>query len=367
MRIVTGLTTAFVILVAGFAGAAPVNTTNTTCECYFDDECPDTADGMGTCFYGVGCSETTRGPIQKRLDGMCGTIGFPGEPSAGSSCGAVSPGAVAKVLKAWTTAFDRAGSSGGGPVGTFSVRPYRLSHVLIPSLTCRFEIARKALDIQVLSRTLDFLQHPGPHHGVEDHSVQDISADRCRQQLGKIASRAAQLEIVGDPARAAEQLSQIPAVCPGGQTLSPRCEGAPDEIACLGERLHVLGRFFTTQPRDICGDGIVASDEQCELDIECGDDQRCLQCRCVTTACGLALCGNGTPDPGEQCDDGNTEDGDPCVSCRNGTCGDGIVCSHPSCTSGRDGGPEQCDPPAPDSAQCLYSCLPDCSCEVILE
>ena len=55
---------------------------------------------------------------------------------------------ASKVLKAWTTAFDRAGASGGWSLGEFSVRAYRLSHVLFPSLTCRFEIARTALDIQ---------------------------------------------------------------------------------------------------------------------------------------------------------------------------------------------------------------------------
>jgi cysteine-rich repeat protein len=37
-------------------------------------------------------------------------------------------------------------------------------------------------------------------------------------------------------------------------------------------------------------------------------------------------CGNGTIDAGEQCDDGNTSDGDDCLStCRDASCGDGFL------------------------------------------
>lgn len=39
-----------------------------------------------------------------------------------------------------------------------------------------------------------------------------------------------------------------------------------------------------------------------------------------------AECGNGKEEPGEQCDDGNLDDDDGCLSdCRKATCGDGIV------------------------------------------
>lgn len=360
------LPTVAVIVISGLAHALPVNNTSTQCECYFDEDCPDTDEGAGVCWY-VGCDVTTRGPIEKMIDGMCGTIGpGGGSVSSGSSCGSVSAGAVAKVLKAWTSAFDRAGASGGGPVGKFTARAYRLSHVLIPSVTCRFEIARKALDVQAISRSMEFLEHPGPHHRVEDHIVQDISTDKCRQHLGKISARSLQLEIIGDSERAAEQLSQISGVCPAGQTLGGRCEGDPDEIGCLGRRLQVMAQFFTTQPRGTCGDGMVSAEEQCELDTDCGDGIRCLQCRCISTICGLALCGDGNVDPGEECDDGNTADNDRCQSCRVAVCGDGAVCNDPSCTSGRDGGPEQCDPPGPDSVNCFFNCLSDCSCEIII-
>src|SRR5215468_7752450 len=41
---------------------------------------------------------------------------------------------------------------------------------------------------------------------------------------------------------------------------------------------------------------------------------------------GFALCGNGRLDPGELCDDGNTDDTDACIStCVPARCGDGVV------------------------------------------
>jgi len=42
------------------------------------------------------------------------------------------------------------------------------------------------------------------------------------------------------------------------------------------------------------------------------------KCHCAKTAkeCGLVRCGDGVPDPGEECDDGNTKKGDGCdASC----------------------------------------------------
>ena len=355
-----------IILSGGVAHAVPVNTTNTKCECYYDADCPDTEEGKGVCWYVTGCSAHDDGG--KTLDGTCGFVGGGGgSGTAGSSCGSVDPGDVARVLKAWTSGFDKAGASGGGPVGRFTAKAYKLSHLLIPSIRCRLEIARKALDLQELTRTTAYLEHPELHHDVEDHVVADISTDHCRQQLGKISAKALQLAITGAPERAAAHLARIPPACPGGQTLGGKCEGAADEIACLGERLEVMAQFITTPPSGTCGDGVVGADEQCELDGHCGDGNRCLTCRCVSSICGLVLCGDGNVDPGEECDDGNTTDNDSCQNCKTAMCGDGIVCDGPSCTSGKDGGPEYCDPPGPTSPSCLYSCLPDCSCEVILE
>jgi cysteine-rich repeat protein len=126
-----------------------------------------------------------------------------------------------------------------------------------------------------------------------------------------------------------------------------------------------MAQFLTSQPRGICGDGTVSPDEQCEIDHDCSHENRCIKCLCVTTVCGLALCGNGQVDPGEACDDGNTNDNDPCQSCKVAVCGDGVVCSDPSCAGTRGARPEQCDPPGPDTVHCPNVCLPDCTCDII--
>ena len=51
----------------------------------------------------------------------------------------------------------------------------------------------------------------------------------------------------------------------------------------------------------------------------------------------VADCGDGITGPGEQCDDGNTDDNDSCVSCVDATCGDGYLwAGHESCDEGAD-------------------------------
>ncbi|PIQ76459.1 hypothetical protein COU78_06670 [Candidatus Peregrinibacteria bacterium CG10_big_fil_rev_8_21_14_0_10_49_24] len=55
----------------------------------------------------------------------------------------------------------------------------------------------------------------------------------------------------------------------------------------------------------------------------------------ATTSESAAVCGNGTKEKGEQCDDKNTKDGDGCSStCKNETCGDGVIQSTESCDNG---------------------------------
>jgi cysteine-rich repeat protein len=61
----------------------------------------------------------------------------------------------------------------------------------------------------------------------------------------------------------------------------------------------------------VCGDGIVAGDEECdegELNSELPD-----ACR---PDCTLPVCGDGVLDEGEECDDANAEDFDECSQCR---------------------------------------------------
>ena len=76
---------------------------------------------------------------------------------------------------------------------------------------------------------------------------------------------------------------------------------------------------------------------------------------------GLGACGDGTVDPGEQCDDGNLVNGDGCdANCQSeepAECGNGVL----------EGG-EECDPPgsitcpAGSPAGAFLPCNPDCTC-----
>jgi len=57
-------------------------------------------------------------------------------------------------------------------------------------------------------------------------------------------------------------------------------------------------------------------------------------------------CGDGVIDPGEQCDDGNTNNNDDCINtCRDAACGDGFL----------HAGVEECEPPG--SGKCQQNCL----------
>jgi cysteine-rich repeat protein len=63
---------------------------------------------------------------------------------------------------------------------------------------------------------------------------------------------------------------------------------------------------------------------------------------CLSVA---AVCGDGTTDPGEQCDDGNTTNGDGCSSvCEvEGACGDGTVGAGEQCDDGNTTAGDGCD------------------------
>lgn len=72
----------------------------------------------------------------------------------------------------------------------------------------------------------------------------------------------------------------------------------------------------------------------------------------VGDACESPLCGNGTVDSGEDCDDGNSNNNDDCTNlCLNATCGDGIVWNAGS-------GTEQCDDgDGSNNNACTNACL----------
>jgi len=58
------------------------------------------------------------------------------------------------------------------------------------------------------------------------------------------------------------------------------------------------------------------------------------------------LCGNGIVEPGEECDDGNTDSSDACAACETASCGDGFVHK----------GSEECDDAnGEDNDGCIFS------------
>src|SRR5262249_43315609 len=159
-----------------------------------------------------------------------------------------------------------------------------------------------------------------------------------------------------------------------------------------------------------CGDGVLCGTEQCddgnttdcdgcssacvsESGLRCGDGIANAACgeqcdppaadRCDAQCQHIPDCGGGTVEPGEESDDGNTNDGDRCSNgCTLVTgCGDGVVCGAEECDDGNtddcDGCSstcavesgihcgdgmvnaacgEECDPPAAGMPECNYLC-----------
>ncbi len=81
-----------------------------------------------------------------------------------------------------------------------------------------------------------------------------------------------------------------------------------------------LGVETGGNPDPVCGNGTVEGDEECDEGDANADDAAC------TTACKAAVCGDALVGPGEECDDGNSSDNDACLgTCVAATCGDGYV------------------------------------------
>ena len=127
----------------------------------------------------------------------------------------------------------------------------------------------------------------------------------------------------------------------------------------------------------VCGNGTIERDEECDdgnrnpVD-ECGND------------CMLPVCGDGTVQKGEECDDGNDEFADGCTSdCMLPVCGDGIVqlkeqcddaddnsdtipdacrttCMAPRCGDGVTDKGEQCDADGGNSDTAPNGCRTTC-------
>ena len=91
------------------------------------------------------------------------------------------------------------------------------------------------------------------------------------------------------------------------------------------------------EPPAICGDWVVVPGEQC-------DDGNTLDGDGCDSTCALTACGNGVRTAGEACDDGNSQDGDGCDSnCTLSSCGNGIVPAPEECDDGNGVDGDGCD------------------------
>lgn len=104
----------------------------------------------------------------------------------------------------------------------------------------------------------------------------------------------------------------------------------------------------------VCGNNILESGEQCD-DGNLNDGDGC------SSLCQVEImCGNGNVDPDEQCDDGNNIDGDGCSStCQNETppepiCGNQILESGEQCDDGNNQDGDGC------SSECTMEATSDC-------
>lgn len=116
------------------------------------------------------------------------------------------------------------------------------------------------------------------------------------------------------------------------------CDGAPDGTPCgsPSDRTHCI---FDACVRNACGDGVPAFGEECDD----GDEEDGDGC---SSRCKLEVkpgCGNGVLEPGEQCDDGNMSDADACTAaCKNPRCGDGVVSRGEECDDGNVSNGDAC-------------------------
>ncbi|MBN2016056.1 DUF4215 domain-containing protein [Candidatus Dojkabacteria bacterium] len=94
-----------------------------------------------------------------------------------------------------------------------------------------------------------------------------------------------------------------------------------------------------------CGNGTVDPGEECDD----GNSNNYDGCR---NNCTLPYCGDGIIDPGETCDDGNSNNNDGCRNdCTLPNCGDGILDAN-----------EECDPPGDSDLCSSGTCDQDCTC-----
>lgn len=140
---------------------------------------------------------------------------------------------------------------------------------------------------------------------------------------------------------------------------------------------------MTTAVEVMCGDGVVAGDEECDDGNKMSDDAclvTCKEARCgddvvwadmeecddgdlvdtnsCTASCQEARCGDGIRwDGQEECDDGNLDDTDRCTSaCKLPTCGDGIKAQDEACDDGPGNVVKEQAKPDECTTECRLAC-----------
>jgi cysteine-rich repeat protein len=135
------------------------------------------------------------------------------------------------------------------------------------------------------------------------------------------------------------------------------CESAEAGVAC-GENQHCIDHRCVP---NYCGDGIAAGQEQCDdgnqllgdgctpscraAPLSCGDgllqapeecdDGNTYEYDDCSTGCTFNRCGNGAEDAFEECDDGNQVNDDDCsITCTENRCGNGRVDVGEECDDG---------------------------------
>ena len=150
-------------------------------------------------------------------------------------------------------------------------------------------------------------------------------------------------------------------VCPGVRVTSAvtasRCQrralsrcSADEALAVATPRAAEVLRRLGIDPGDgsgcllanLCGDGVVDGDEECDAGAANSDAQPDA-CR---TTCVEASCGDGVVDTDEDCDDGNAVDGDGCsadCTIEDGVCGNGRRDPDEECDDGNTVDGDGCD------------------------
>ncbi|MBN1772307.1 MAG: DUF4215 domain-containing protein [Deltaproteobacteria bacterium] len=193
------------------------------------------------------------------------------------------------------------------------------------------------------------------------------------------------VEEIGDVEDVPDDATDVPDRV-DGDVIDEGTEAETDVSPTCGDGIVDLGEDCD-DANDVEGDGCdndctysCTSSTECDDGNDCNGTESCTDHACVDGtppadgtactqpsgepgvcrggACVGADCGNGTVDTGEECDDGNTDDTDACLStCQSASCGDGHVWEGTeACDDGNDLPDDGCE------SDCTFSCTTDAEC-----